>query len=492
MDASQYMTPMRSALFPIYNHELKRFIPSALMVFFTILAFHLLRNSKDALVIYAPGSGAEVIPFLKLYVVLPASIIFSIFYMRLRKALEFERTYYIIVSIFISVFILFAYVLYPNSAYIHPDVETLQYYQDVYPRLRYFFAIWGAWSYALFYLTAELWGTYALNVLFWQFANDTTSSDEAQRFFPLYVLSGNAALICLYPIVTHIQNNHLNDIYEVCGISSVSGVILMGIFWFLNNHTDVAVIRQKNRTRALNGNKKKLTFFESLKVLSRSKYIGYVALLVLAYGMIINMVEVVWKAEVRIMYTDKEAYYGFIKHYILMTGIATIVMNYTSKGLIRKLGWKAGAMITPIVCGVLGSVFFIYVLNQNIMLEWFSFFKQTPLFLSVWLGALSVLLSKCSKYSFFDPTKEMAYIPLDIDLRTNGKAAVDGVGGRLGKSIGGFIVSGLLQVTSGTMIDIASYLSLVILIFTVLWLLSVFRLNDLYCDQVKQQRATLA
>ena len=38
------------------------------------------RDSKDVLVVTAPGSGAEVIPFLKTYVNLPMAIGFSIIY----------------------------------------------------------------------------------------------------------------------------------------------------------------------------------------------------------------------------------------------------------------------------------------------------------------------------------------------------------------------------------------------------------------------------
>jgi AAA family ATP:ADP antiporter len=67
---------LRKAFWPIENVELGRFIQMALLLFLILFNYTLLRNMKDTLVIATPISGSEVIPFLKLWLIMPSAIIF--------------------------------------------------------------------------------------------------------------------------------------------------------------------------------------------------------------------------------------------------------------------------------------------------------------------------------------------------------------------------------------------------------------------------------
>ena len=55
------------------------------------------------------------------------------------------------------------------------------------------------------------------------------------------------------------------------------------------------------------------------------------------------------------------------------------------------------------------------------------------------------VFARVSKYTLFDATKELAFIPLSKESKLKGKAAIDGVGSRLGKSGGSIIHQGLLM-----------------------------------------------
>ena len=80
-----------------------------------------------------------------------------------------------------------------------------------------------------------------------------------------------------------------------------------------------------------------------------------------------------------------------------------------------------------------------------------SIFGINVVWLAVWFGLIQDALSKSVKHCLFDSTKNMAYVPLDDETKTKGQAAVEVIGGRLGKagsSAVGIVLTSLIKAGS--------------------------------------------
>src|SRR3984957_9328445 len=113
----QEFGPFRSFFWPIHNHELRKLVPMLLMLFLICFNYSILRNMKDSLVVTA--SGAAVIPFIKVWVMLPTAVLLTFIFTRLSNRFSQEAVFYIMISMFLVFFILFAFVLYPFQEFLH-------------------------------------------------------------------------------------------------------------------------------------------------------------------------------------------------------------------------------------------------------------------------------------------------------------------------------------------------------------------------------------
>jgi len=185
--------------------------------------------------------------------------------------------------------------------------------------------------------------------------------------------------------------------------------------------------------------KPRMTMKESAKFLMSSSYIRDLAMLVISYGLCINIVEVSWKSKLKQAFPNPNEYSAFMGNFSSVTGTVTLVMMLLGRTIFSKFGWRFAALVTPTMIGVTGLGFFGLTLFSDLFAPITAALGTTPLMMAVMVGAAQNILSKSSKYALFDPCKEMAYIPLDKESKTKGKAAIDVIGNPLGKSGGALI-----------------------------------------------------
>lgn len=92
---------------------------------------------------------------------------------------------------FLFFFAAFAFIIYPNVGMLHPHAFVDKIAMALPEGFGAPLAIVRNWSFAVFYVMAEMWGSVVASLLFWSFANEVTTVDEAKKYceytFLLYV-----------------------------------------------------------------------------------------------------------------------------------------------------------------------------------------------------------------------------------------------------------------------------------------------------------------
>ncbi len=492
-------------LWPVHGFELRKLIPMLLMFFFINFNYTILRDTKDALIVTAPGSGAEAIPFLKVWGVLPIAILFMLIYAKLSNVMSKAKLFYTTIISFLVFFALFALFLYPARDALHPTELADRLQQALPAGFSGLVAVFRNWTYALFYIMSELWGSMAVSLLFWGFANDTTRISESKRFYAIFGLGANAAMLPSGELIKYFANfkKHLVGAeVDVWGITlnyltlSVigAGLMAMVIYWWINKKvlTDARFFDPAEVKKAKE--RPKMPLMESFRYILKSKYLLCIAVLVIAYGISIQLVEVTWKNQLKLQYPNPNDYVAFMGYFSQIIGCVTIfMMLFVGGNVIRRFGWGTGALFTPIVLLITGVAFFAFVIFKSQLTGMIAAIGTTPLMLAVIFGTAQNIMSKATKYSLFDPTKEMAYIPLDQESKVKGKAAIDVVGARFGKS-GGALINQALIVGLGSVALITPYVAAILfgIIFAWIWAGKSLskRFNTLTAKQEEAAKAT--
>lgn len=472
------LAKLRKRLWPIHAYELKKILPLLFMKFFISFTYGVLTTMKDAFVVTAKGAGAEVIPVLKGWIVLPIALGATLLYSKLANVFKRSTLFYSIILFFMAFVFLYGFVLYPNIDAFSPHDSADWLLSKIGQENSHWVAVYRNWIQSLFFVAAELWGSIVIFLLFWGFVNHICNFNEAKRCYNLFIAGGDLAQMFTGPLVCYFTGKYLATHFNLAlqGLTCCVlffGFMIMALHFLLTRKVlkDERLYQPEHNQQPID-QKTKLSLLESLKFIVRSPYLRYIAVMVVAYGLTINLTEVTWKANLKLAYPDTGAYQFFMARVSSSVGVCSFIITLFFSGfLIRRLGWGFCAQLPPIVIGATSLIFLTLFLNQ----QWLG---SSPLLLVVLFGAFQNVSSKVMKYAFFDATKEMSYIPLDQESKVKGKAAIDVVGSRLGKSGAAWIQIVLIQIAgTGSVLSITHYLLPLIACTVLFWILSVRQLN---------------
>jgi len=422
--------------------QLAKMAPLGLLFFCASFNLTLLQNMRDALIVTT--GGAERLPFLAAYCVLPASLGFFMYYNSLLQRIRPERVFYFAVTLLLAFYAVFVAFIFPNAdtLHLHHLAELLSSWLPL--GMQGLVGVVTDWTYSLFFCLAELWGTVVISVLFWGLANEVCTVAEAKSVYPLLGIAANVALVFGGHYVKFISalsaGSTLASFRMLVGsILAMSGLMFV-TKWFLDRQARArggeapAAPKKKG--------KKKSSWGDIWSDLSGSPKIRNLSLLVVGYALSHRLFEVAWKSQLKVLYPTAQAYQGALADVSIATGTVTIFMMLAGRYVFQAFGWNVAAATTPLVMMLSGLGFFALSLGSG---AGFQTIAGVPLMVAaVGVGSVTQIFARSSKFSLFDPAKEMVYIEMSREEKARGKAAVDMVGSQVGKSGASWITQGLL------------------------------------------------
>jgi len=478
----------RSLFWPVRRHECAKVISMLSLLFLLCIAYSILRNLKDTLLLNAKGSGAEAIPFIKVWGMLPAAFIATWVYTRLSRVFNRKNIFYVILSLFLTFFLFFAFVVYPNidSLYL---TNFGKFCSSVLPAgFKGLVALITNWPITLFYVIAELWSVMMLAVLFWGFANDTTNVQEAKRTYGILnvgsniapILGGSLALFATERLKLPLDFLHTDDwgqtLARLMIVVAFLGSLSMGLYRIIVtkiiSYDEVQVSQQDEKEP-----RQRLSVRESIRFLSKSKYLLCIALIVLGFNIAINFTDILWKEQLKKLFTNPKDMLNHMNTITVWIGVFATVLGTLFSLMISRLGWTFVALLTPAMMVTMAVGFFSCLfLGQSSVAGSIAFMGLGAQALTVYFGSMQNALSKAGKYSVFDATKEMAFLPLDADAKRKGKAAIDGLGSGVGKSGASLLYQAFIIVLGSVSISTPYIAILLGLVFSA-WIYSVFNVG---------------
>nr|MDT0250342.1 Npt1/Npt2 family nucleotide transporter [Endozoicomonas sp.] len=445
-----------------------------------IFNFDILWNLKESLLI--TRLGVEAIPFIKLTVVMPVAFVFLIAYSFLANRLSKRTLFIVVLTPFLIWMPLFSMVIYPNLDSFAPRALIDQLSPHIPEHLQFIAGLLYYWPLAIFFALAELWGSAVICILFWTAVNDFHDTQSATRQYPLITMIGSSASIIsgplLYFCVSRAVATPGSGWQESLETLSFLFVIFGLLILLLNEYGYRLTPEKITESPDQNQTTTNLPLMASARYLFRCPYLASIALVMLAYCVAINMVELAWKSQLVQQYPNEADYSMFMGKVALINGVCSLLCGLLTPTLLR-ISWWAAAFATPIILTATALPFFLVAMIQKTQINVMGLGCFDLPMIGIQIGMYCHALGKSAKHTLFDATKEMTFIPLDAERKYKGKAAIELVVSRVGKSGSSFFQQILIAIF-GSLALAMSWLAGAFVLAIALWLLAIKKLGRHY------------
>lgn len=369
-------------LFNIQSKEIRKTLLMFLYILLAVSTFIIGRTVRDTL--FLSRFNVAFLPYMYIAVAIVVSA-FALIYSHIIKNFKTFRVILFMDSIFAALFFTFWLIIkYQISQYIYPAL----------------------------YIFVEIAGG-LLIVSFWTYANEIFTSREAKRLFGIIgagaVLS-NVAAGGLTKLIVHSIGTE--NLLIICVIALLLAALIIIIT--SRSAESVNIIPSSEQKKATN------PFRDIVNIFSED-YTRKIALIVIAMAIVITSVDYQFKILAKQSFTKENSLTEFLAIFVFGTGIiACLIQFFITSRFVNKYGIFAALFILPIFIGMGLSIYIFYA--------------------ALFAIGISQASNYMFRYTIWDSTFQMLYIPIPARKRNSSKAIIDGVFKQISNGLAGLIL----------------------------------------------------
>ncbi len=403
--------------------------------------YYILRSLRNTLAVTFSSRGAELLPAIQFWALLPVTILVIFGVSALMRRTSQARAFIFTTLSFNLFFILYALFLFPIRSELHA-ASHIEWLNQWMPSLG---LLVDNWTLALYYVIAELWKVAVLSVLFFGFLNQRLSISSAKGLYSPILLGASIGGLLAGPLTVWCSSRGAQfcDLLEMdkwqcsfllmsIALAAISGVALLGFSW-LRRHLAV-----NEETKSFVDKPMTITLLQSIKTLLASPYLLSLAMIVIFEYVAYYLFEIFFLDLLHKVHPDPNAYCAYNGQLIFWSSLLTTCSALiVAPWMLKRFSWRVPALILPTSLAVLSLPFFwCAIFQETLPIQNLSrLLSLTPLQLSLTFGSLLFCIARAAKSTVFDASKELAFIPLSSDMQSRGKLAIDGICSRGGCSL---------------------------------------------------------
>lgn len=279
--------------------------------------------------------------------------------------------------------------------------------------------------------------------IFWTFANVVFPLKTARWIYGLFCVAGSTGGMTMNLVAGQIAGAAGPELSRALAGSTAEGAGTIVALWALIPMFGLIsamalygarVSANVEGTRASAAAKEnKPSYTEGLRLVGQSRYLLLMLALIALTQLAINLVDFSFNRGVEAYEPNTDARTALIGQVYFAINLGALILQATTGVVLKLLGVQR---VLPGIPGLLGATMIAFLLAPHVLLL-----------------AAAKAMSKILDYSLFRAAKEMLYIPLPYEEKTQGKAVIDMLTYRVAKGVASLLVLGLVALNAPKLVD---------------------------------------